>query len=116
NFRVVPARNQREALHEFQTQPIDQPIDIVLLDLSPREENAWDTVRHLTALQPGLPVVAMTARLEQHHSAASIASLDALMEKPLHLVLLMKPLNHLTSQPPESASRSRNPNQISSSL
>src|SRR5436190_19144927 len=70
NYRVVPAQNQQEALREFRSQPIDQPIDLVLLDLNPREENAWETVQCLTALQPNLPVVAMTARLEEHDSTA----------------------------------------------
>jgi DNA-binding response OmpR family regulator len=112
NFRVVPVGNQREALHEFQTQPIDQPIDVVLLDLNPKEENAWETVRHLTALQPDLPVVAMTARFEQHHTTSSARAFDALMEKPLDLVLLMKTLNQLTSQPPEPSILSRNPNRL----
>src|SRR6266478_313164 len=63
NYRVVPAQNQQEALREFSRQPIDQPIDVVLLDINPRDENAWETVERLTALQPNLPVIAMTARL-----------------------------------------------------
>src|ERR1051326_3016347 len=65
NFRVFCARNQQEALLKFQRQPTDQPFDVILLDLNPRNENAWDTVRHLTAIQPDVAVVAMTARLEQ---------------------------------------------------
>jgi DNA-binding response OmpR family regulator len=97
NYRVFPARNQQEALREFRSQPIDQPIDVVLLDLSPRDENAWETVQCLTALQPNLPVVAMTARLEEHDSTAVAPALDALMEKPLNLGLLMQTLNDLTS-------------------
>ena len=97
NYRVVSVGNHQEALREFQTQSID----VVLLDLNPRNENAWDTVRHLTALQPDLPVVAMTARLEQHDSTIGAPVLHALMAKPLVLQLLMKTLNELTSQPPE---------------
>src|SRR5258708_5951820 len=64
NYRVVTARNQQEALREFSQQPFDQPFDLVLLDLNPRNENAWETVERLTALQPDLPVIAMTGRLE----------------------------------------------------
>lgn len=101
NYRVVSACNQLEALSRFHSQPIDQPIDVVLLDLNPRNENAWDTVRHLTELQPDLPVVAMTTRFEQHDSTARAEVIDALMEKPLDLVLLVKTLDQLTSQPPE---------------
>jgi DNA-binding response OmpR family regulator len=105
NYRVVHAGNRQEALREFQSQPFDQPIDLVLLDLNPRNENAFETVQRLTALQPDLPVVAMTARLEQHDSTAGAPVLHALMAKPLNLQVLMKTLKDLTSQPPEPQRR-----------
>src|SRR5947207_29118 len=66
NYNVVSAANRHEALREVGLRQID----IVLLDLNPRGENGWDTFRHLTALQPNLPVVAMTARPEQANSNA----------------------------------------------
>ena len=98
NYRVVPARNHEEALSEFQRQPVDQPIDVVLLDLNPPNENPWETVECLTALQPDLPVVAMTSRVEEQVSVSKAFSLDALMEKPLDLPLLMATLTQLTSK------------------
>ena len=119
NYRVVPAQNQQEALREFSRQPIDQPIDVVLLDINPRDENAWETVERLTALQPNLPVIAMTARLEEHDSTSIAPALDALMEKPLNLVLLIQTLNNLTSLTPtplrrcKSRFRATNDNQSS---
>jgi DNA-binding response OmpR family regulator len=99
NYRVVAARNHQEALSEFQSQPPDQPIDVVLLDLNPPNENPWETVQRLGALQPDLPVVAMTTRVEEHVSVTNALSVDALMEKPLDLPLLMATLNQLTSKP-----------------
>ena len=119
NYRVVPARDQQEALREFNRQPVDQRIDVVLLDLNPRNENAWETVQRLTALQPNLPVIAMTARLEEHDSTSFAPALDALMEKPLNVVLLLQTLNDLTSPTPtlrhqcQSRSRATNGNQSS---
>ena len=100
NYRVVPARNHEEALSELNRQPADQPIDIVLLDLNPPHEDAWETVERLTSLQPNLPVVAMTTRVEEEVSISKAISVDALMEKPLDLPLLMATLNQLTSRPP----------------
>jgi len=97
NYRVVSVRNQHEAIKEFSNQPLDQPIDIVLLDLNPRNESAWQTVQHLTALQPDLPVVAMTARLEQYDSSCPDLSVDAVVEKPLDIVSLMQTLSDLIS-------------------
>jgi two-component system KDP operon response regulator KdpE len=111
NYRVVPARNQQEALREFSRQPSDQPIDLVLLDLNPTNENAWETVKRLTALEPNLPVVAMTGRLEEHDSISisSAPVFDALMEKPLNVLLLLKTLNDLTLETRELRRRGRLP-------
>ena len=70
NYCVVPAANQQEALREFG----NRQIDIVLLDLNPQNEDGFETVRSLTDLQPQLPVVAMTARAEQHEPALAARS------------------------------------------
>jgi CheY-like chemotaxis protein len=95
NYRVVPAANRHEALrHAGQ-----QPFDIVLLDLNPRNENGWETVQGLTAIQPHLPVVAMTARPEQQEQNSSAHGVDALLEKPLNLSALFQTLNELGSEP-----------------
>jgi DNA-binding response OmpR family regulator len=100
NYRVVLAPNQHEALQEFKSQPHDQPIDLVLLDLNPRNESAWETVERLTALQPNVAVVAMTGRLEEHNKTSTAPVFDALMEKPLNLFLLVRVLNELTAPTP----------------
>jgi DNA-binding response OmpR family regulator len=101
NYRVVPAANRQEALHEFGKRQID----IVLLDVNPRHENGWETVQHLTAIQPRVPVVGMTARAEQQQSTSRSCAVDALMEKPLNVPVLIQTLNQLSSQTPESRRR-----------
>src|SRR5437899_1810144 len=92
NYHVVPAANRHEALREVG----QRQIDIVLLDLNPRGENGWETFQHLTALQPNLPVVAITARAEQENSNS--VGFDVLLEKPLNLEVLIRTLNKLSSQ------------------
>ena len=92
NYHVVPVANCHEALREVG----QRQIDIVLLDLNPRGEIAWETFQHLTALQPNIPVVAMTARPEQASSNAH--EVDVLLEKPLNLEVLIRTLNKLSSQ------------------
>src|SRR5213080_646508 len=92
NYHVVPAANRHEALREVG----QRQIDIVLLDLNPRGENGWETFQHLTALQPNLPVVAMTARPEQANSKTQ--RVDVLLEKPIDLEVLIRTLNKLSSQ------------------
>jgi CheY-like chemotaxis protein len=116
NYRVVSVRNQQEAIKEFSNQPLDQPIDIVLLDLNPRNENAWETVQHLTALQPNVPVVAMTARLEQYDSSCPDLSVDAVVEKPLDIVSLMQTLSYLTSSTSNLRSVGRSRRLVSNSI
>jgi DNA-binding response OmpR family regulator len=100
NYHVVSVRNQQEAIKEFSSQPLDQPIDIVLLDLNPRNESAWETLERLIALQPNVPVVAMTGRLEEYNTTSVALVFDALMEKPLNLFLLVRVLNELTAPSP----------------
>lgn len=95
NFEVVLAANRHDALREVG----QQPIDIVLLDLNPRTENGWETLQRLTALQPHLPVVAMTARPE-HEPNSRAQAVDALLEKPLNLSVLLQVLNELVTQTP----------------
>jgi len=111
DYRVVSARNQHEALRQFSSQPLDQPIDVVLLDLNPRNESAWETVDRLVALNPELAVVGMTGRLEEHCSNPTAPVLDALMEKPINLLLLLRTLGELTSetQSPRNRSKARHP-------
>src|SRR5262245_26107622 len=95
NYHVVPAANRQEALREFG----NHFIDILLLDVNPWNENAWETVRRLTALRPHLPVIGMTARPEQHDSSA--LAVDALLEKPINIYSLIQILDQLWSQRPE---------------
>ena len=97
NFHVVPAANRQEALREFG----NHPIDIVLLDVNPRNENGWETVRRLTALRPHLLVIGMTARPEQHNSTSGCHAIDALLEKPINLYVLIQTLDQLCSRNPE---------------
>lgn len=101
NYHVVPAANRQEALREFG----DHPIDIVLLDVDPRKENGWETVRRLTTLRPHLLVIGMTARPEQHDSTSGLHAIDALLEKPINLYVLIQTLDQLCSQNPELRGR-----------
>ena len=94
NYWVVSARNQREALRQLRIHPID----VVLLDLDPRNGNPWETLHLINSLHPNLPIVAMTARLEQQNANFGARELDALLEKPPKLLNLIQTLNHLTLQ------------------
>jgi len=96
NFHVVGAASGQEALLRFR----EYPIDILLLDLHPTNESGWDTVRRLTAFRPLLPVIIITAR-NGYQTSANAREIDAWMEKPLDLPVLVQLLSELASQTPD---------------
>src|SRR5438876_170186 len=93
NFQVVMASNGQEALEKY----FDGYIDLVLLDLNMPVKNGWDTFERLTALNPYLAIVLITARLNQRELAA-VAGASAIMEKPLNLPILVQVLNRLADE------------------
>jgi DNA-binding response OmpR family regulator len=97
NFHVVSAGSGSEAVQRFG----EQSIDVLLLDLNPQSERGWDTLRRLTALQPLLPVIIITARAGQLTSGSTARTVDAWMEKPLDIPVLIQVLNELASQTPD---------------
>lgn len=93
NFGVVAAANGGEALRGLG----GNAIDVVLLDQDLGRESGWDTLAQLRQMQPGLPVIIMSARPERGPEHA-IERVDALMEKPLDLPLLFQILGALAAQ------------------
>ena len=94
NFAVVTAANGHEALEKY----LEGYIDLVLLDLSMPIKDGWDTFERLTAINPYLAIILITARLDQRELAA-VAGASALMEKPLNLPLLVQTINRLLDEP-----------------
>src|ERR1051325_6003479 len=66
-FQVVPAAHPPQALYDFQCHHIA----LLLRDLNPASEDAWETIACFTALRPSLPVTALTARPEQHEQVST---------------------------------------------
>jgi len=93
NFGVVVAANGEEALRGFG----ENQIDVVLLDQDLGRESGWDTLEQLRKMQPGLPVIIMTARPERR-TTHSTQGVEALMEKPLDLPLLFRTLGALAAE------------------
>jgi CheY-like chemotaxis protein len=76
-------------------------IDLVLLDLNMPGKSGWDTFERLTAENPLLPVVIVTARANQLFTAMG-AGVGALLEKPLHFPKLLQTIQQLLAEPAES--------------
>lgn len=96
-YDVRHAFNGQEALVAFRTLP---DIGLVLLDLNMPVKGGWDTFEQLTAINPLLPIIIITARPDQQ-SLAETAGVAALMEKPLEIPLLLETMQKLLAEPPE---------------
>jgi CheY-like chemotaxis protein len=84
HYEVVYAKTGREAAAKFIA---DLP-DLVLLDLNMPDRDGWDAFNLMNRTHPSVPVIVITARPQQHEHAARLG-IDALMEKPLNLPLLL---------------------------
>jgi two-component system response regulator (stage 0 sporulation protein F) len=98
HFRVLTAANGFEALDVAHG---DKP-DLVLLDLNMPGKDGWETFAQLSAENPLLPIILITARPNQFFTALS-AGVGALMEKPLDFVKLFQTINRLLSEPAEAS-------------
>ena len=94
-YEVTQAANGQEGLEQLHCGDID----LVLLDLNLPVKNGWDTFERMTAINPLLPIVLITARPNQYKLACA-AGASALMEKPLHLPQLLQTISDLLKEPP----------------
>lgn len=94
-YDVIQAFDGQQAIEHFHTV---SGADIVLLDLNLPRRSGWDTYERLTAIDPLLPVIIITARPDQQAMALA-AGVSALMEKPLEIPLLLSTMQQLLAEP-----------------
>jgi len=92
-YEVVLAGTGREAVAKFQANPPD----LVLLDLNMPDQNGWEALDTMCRRVPQVPVFIITAAPHQAKRAAQLGA-AALMEKPLHLPLLLQSLSGLLTE------------------
>jgi len=97
HYRVIQAGTGREAASQF----LNGPPDLVLLDLNMPDKDGWEAWDIMRTLHPFVPVIVITARPNQHDQARKMR-IDALMEKPLDLHLLLKTIRQLLLEPDEA--------------
>lgn len=95
-YHVVLTASGDEALQRLM---VDGPFDVMLLDLNMPGKSGWDTFERVTALNPLVPVLIITARPDQQHLALA-AGASALAEKPLDLPELLTTIRDLIAEPP----------------
>jgi DNA-binding response OmpR family regulator len=93
DYCVFPCTDGRAALECFHLHRGD----LVLLDLNLPVKDGWSTLERIFAINPIVPIVLITARPNQF-SRASLARVDAIMEKPLDFKLLLETVAELLAQ------------------
>jgi DNA-binding response OmpR family regulator len=83
-YEVVLAATAAEAAAKF---VVEQP-DLVLLDLSLPDRDGWEVFDAFGDGHSWVPVIVITAKSHQQQRAAGLG-VDALMEKPLDIPLLL---------------------------
>jgi len=71
--------------------------DLILLDLKSPLEESWQKSEQVSRSNPLLPVIVMTAWPNQYEQAVR-RGIDALMEKPLDLPLLLETIHDLLAE------------------
>ena len=92
-YLVNEARNGIEAV----TQAIEHSPGLVLLDLNMPRWDGWTAFSQLDRVTPLLPVIVITARPNQYEKAVQLG-VDAFMEKPLNIPILVRAIKRLTSE------------------
>lgn len=92
-FVVDDAHSGIEAV----TRAIEHSPDLVLLDLHLPHWDGWTAFRHLDRIAPLLPVIVITARPNEYPTAVRLG-VDAFMEKPLNIPVLVEAVKRLVSE------------------
>jgi CheY-like chemotaxis protein len=95
-YEVDEARNGIETV----TRAIQHPPDLVLLDLNMPHCDGWTAFSQLDWVTPLLPVIVITARPNQYKEAVRLG-VDAFMEKPLNIPILVRAVKRFTSEDEE---------------
>jgi CheY-like chemotaxis protein len=92
-FVVDEAENGIEAV----TRAISHRPDLILLDLNMPHWDGWTAFNQLDRVTPLVPVIVITARPNQYQQAVQLG-VDAFMEKPLNIPILMRAIKRLTNE------------------
>ena len=82
---------------EAVTRAIKHKPDLVLLDLNMPHADGWTAFSRLDRVAPLLPVIVITARPNQYPEAVRVG-VDAFMEKPLNIPILVNAVKRLTTE------------------
>lgn len=104
-YEVIFAATGRATAARFMA---DLP-DLVLLDLNMPDRDGWNVFELINSTHPLVPVIIITAWSGQYRRASDLG-VDALMEKPLDIPLLLEAIGDYLAEPePERVRRLTQP-------
>lgn len=96
-YEVYPARDALEAMDWFNSKPID----LVVLDINLGADSGWDVFETMTATNPFVPTIAITAEWGQREKAVTLG-VEGLIEKPIDVPVLLKMIRDLLAETTEA--------------
>jgi len=93
HYEVVTAKTGRQAVELC----LKIPPDLVLLDLNMPDKDGWEAFCLMKTVLPMLPVIVLTARPNQFEKSVTMG-VNALMEKPLNLPLLLASIRDILAE------------------
>jgi DNA-binding response OmpR family regulator len=97
DYRVLGAGDGHEVLRICQ----EEPIDLVLLDLSLTDKDGWEILNRLSHERPLVPIILVASQPNQLIRELAFG-VGALMEKPLDLTKLLQTIHELLTEPIET--------------
>jgi CheY-like chemotaxis protein len=98
-FEGYTVEEARDGLETVSRAIVHSP-DLVLLDLNMPQMDGWRAFLQLDRVTPLVPVIIITARPHQYKEAVRLG-VDAFMEKPLNIPVLLRTIKQLVSETPE---------------
>jgi len=97
DYEVFCASDGAEALGHFRTQDMD----LVLLDINLGVDNGWRVLDEMSARNPFVPTIVITAEWGQREKAVALG-IEGLIEKPIDVPVLLKLIHDLLAETTES--------------
>lgn len=96
HYDVYPASDVIGAMEHFKTERID----LVILDINLGTDNGWNVFEKMTAINPFVPTIIITAEWGQQERAVTLG-VEALVEKPIDVLAFLKMIRSLLAETKE---------------
>lgn len=97
HYDVYPANDAFGAIEHFKANRID----LVILDINLGTDNGWNVFEKMTAINPYVPTIIITAEWGQQERAVTLG-VEGLIEKPIDVPVFLKMIRGLLAETTEA--------------